>query len=134
MSSNYMLPNREDFIQSVETVTGRPDFTLKASGFRVLIAMPDYQKKTKGGIELPDDYVKREEMASPVGYVVELGPDAYKDEKRFPSGPRCQAGDFIIMRPYSGTRVILHGKEFRFINDDTVDGTVADPQNIERIA
>ncbi len=129
-----MLPSREDFIKAVEEVTSRPDFTLSPKGWKVLVAMPDYARRTKGGIDLPDEYVQREEMASPVGYVVALGDSCYRDEARFPSGPYCQPGDFIIMRPYSGTRVVLHEKEFRFINDDTVDGVVQDPSNIKRIA
>lgn len=134
MTSNYMLPSREDFIKAVEEVTSRDDFTLKPSGWKILVAMPDYARKTKGGIELPDEYVDREEMASPVGYVVALGDSCYKDTKRFPNGSYCKAGDFIVMRPYSGTRVVIHDKEFRFINDDTVEGTVEDPRNIKRIA
>ena len=129
-----MLPSLEDFIKSVEAVTSREDFTLKPEGWKILVAMPDYAKRTKGGIELPDEYVQREEMASPVGYVVALGESCYQDKARFPGGAYCQPGDFIIMRPYSGTRVVLHDKEFRFINDDTVDGTVEDPSNIKRIA
>lgn len=129
-----MLPSREDFIKAVEEVTKREDFSLKPQGWKVLVAMPDYAKTTKGGIALPDEYVQREEMASPVGYVVALGDSCYADKARFPNGPYCEEGDFIIMRPYSGTRVVLHDKEFRFINDDTVEGVVQDPSNIKRIA
>lgn len=129
-----MLPSREDFIKAVEEVTKREDFSLKPQGWKVLVAMPDYAKTTKGGIALPDEYVQREEMASPVGYVVALGDSCYADKARFPNGPYCKEGDFIIMRPYSGTRVVLHDKEFRFINDDTVEGVVQDPSNIKRIA
>ena len=129
-----MLPSQEDFIKAVEEVTKREDFSLKPQGWKVLVAMPDYAKTTKGGIALPDEYVQREEMASPVGYVVALGDSCYADQARFPNGPYCKEGDFIIMRPYSGTRVVLHDKEFRFINDDTVEGVVQDPSNIKRIA
>lgn len=129
-----MLPSREDFIKAVEEVTKREDFSLKPQGWKVLVAMPDYAKTTKGGIALPDEYVQREEMASPVGYVVALGDSCYADQARFPNGPYCKEGDFIIMRPFSGTRVVLHDKEFRFINDDTVEGVVQDPSNIKRIA
>ena len=129
-----MLPSREDFIKAVEEVTKREDFSLKPQGWKVLVAMPDYAKTTKGGIALPDEYVQREEMASPVGYVVALGDSCYADQARFPNGPYCKEGDFIIMRPYSGTRVVLHDKDFRFINDDTVEGVVQDPSNIKRIA
>lgn len=129
-----MLPSREDFIAAVKTVTDREDFFLEPQGWKILIAMPDYAKVTKGGITLPDEYVKREESASPVGYVVAMGPACYKDERKFPSGAYCKKGDFVVVRPYSGTRIVLHGKEFRFINDDTVEGVVSDPSNIERIA
>lgn len=128
-----MLPSREDFISAVKTVTEREDFSLKPCGWKILIAMPDYAKVTKGGIALPDEYVKREESASPIGYVVSMGDACYKDPKKFYSA-YCQPGDFVVVRPYSGTRIVLHGKEFRFINDDTVEGVVHDPSNIERIA
>jgi co-chaperonin GroES (HSP10) len=61
-----------------------------------------------------------------------MGPDCYKDEKRFPNGAYCEEGDFIIMRGYSGTRMKIHGKEFRLINDDTVEAVVRDPTGIVR--
>jgi co-chaperonin GroES (HSP10) len=61
-----------------------------------------------------------------------MGPDCYKDENRFPTGPYCKEGDFIIMRSYSGTRMSIHGKEFRLINDDTVEAVVDDPRGIEK--
>jgi co-chaperonin GroES (HSP10) len=136
-----MLPNREDFIKSVLEVTGRDDFSIKPTGWKILIAMPDYARATASGIMLPDEYVDREEMASPVAYVVALGESCYTDLKRFPSGPYCKAGDLVIVRPYSGTRLVWQDKknpdlkkEFRFINDDTVEGVVTDPSNIKRIA
>jgi co-chaperonin GroES (HSP10) len=66
------------------------------------------------------------------GFVLKLGVDAYKDEKRFPSGPYCKEGDWVIFRAYSGTRVKIHDKEFRLINDDTVEAVVEDPRGIER--
>ena len=59
-----------------------------------------------------------------------LGPDAYADKKRFPSGAYCKEGDFIIMRSYSGTRIKIHGKEFRLINDDSVEAVVDDPRGV----
>jgi co-chaperonin GroES (HSP10) len=65
-------------------------------------------------------------------FVVKMGPDAFKDEKRFPSGPSCKVGDFILVRPNTGTRIKIHGKEFRLINDDSVEGVVQDPRGITR--
>ena len=73
-------------------------------------------------------------MLTPVLFVVKLGPEAYKDTTRFPSGPRCKVGDFVIVRPNSGTRLKIHGREFRMINDDSVEGTVQDPRGITRAA
>jgi co-chaperonin GroES (HSP10) len=67
-------------------------------------------------------------------FVLRVGPDAYKDKTKFPSGPWCKAGDFIIVRTYSGTRVKIFGKEFRILNDDQVDAVVDDPRGITRVA
>jgi len=75
-----------------------------------------------------------EEVLTPVLFVVKLGPDCYKDEKRFPSGPSCKEGDFIIVRPNSGTRLKIHGREFRIINDDSIEAVVEDPRGITRAA
>ena len=73
------------------------------------------------------------EVASIVGFVIAMGPDCYKDEKRFPTGPWCKEGDFVLMRSYSGTRISIHGKEFRLINDDTPEAVVQDPRGIKRV-
>ena len=75
-----------------------------------------------------------EEVLTPVLFVVKLGPDCYKDATRFPSGPSCVEGDFIIVRPNSGTRLKIHGREFRIINDDSVEAVVEDPRGIQRAA
>ena len=101
-------------------------------GFRILIAIPEKEEKTEGGVLLPEDTRKREVAASMVGMVLKMGPDAYKDVERFPSGPWCKEGDFILMRSYSGTRINVHGQEFRVINDDSVEAVVEDPRGIEK--
>jgi len=75
-----------------------------------------------------------EEVLTPVLFVVKLGPDAYTDKSRFPNGPSCKVGDFVIVRPNSGTRLKIHGREFRIINDDSVEATVEDPRGIQRAA
>ena len=71
-------------------------------------------------------------MLTTVLFVVALGPDCYADKERFPSGPWCKVGDFILVRPNAGSRLVIHGKEFRMINDDTVEGVVEDPRGIKR--
>jgi len=73
-----------------------------------------------------------EEQTTVVLFVAALGPDAYKDEKRFPSGPWCQKGDFVVVRAYAGTRLKIHGTEWRLINDDSVEAVVEDPRGIGR--
>jgi co-chaperonin GroES (HSP10) len=76
--------------------------------------------------------MRNEEILSTVFVVVKLGPDCYKDEKRFPTGPWCKEGDFILARPNSGTRLKIHGREFRIINYDSVEAIVEDPRGISR--
>jgi co-chaperonin GroES (HSP10) len=101
-------------------------------GYKLLVAIPNVEEKTSGGVIRPDDLVSREEVASIFGFVVACGPDAYGDKKKFPSGPWCEKGDFVMFRSYSGTRFKIGGQEFRLINDDTVEAVVDDPRNIER--
>ena len=102
------------------------------SGYRILCAIPDVEKEFDGGIIKPDEMVRKDELLTTVLFVVALGPDCYKDETRFPSGPWCQEGDFVLVRPNAGTRVVIHGKEFRVINDDSVEAVVQDPRGISR--
>ena len=99
-------------------------------GYKILIALPEAEEKSEGGIIMADITRRVEETASIIGFVIKMGPDCYKDEKRFPNGAYCKEGDFVIMRAYSGTRMKIHGKEFRIINDDTVEAVVQDPTGI----
>jgi co-chaperonin GroES (HSP10) len=73
-----------------------------------------------------------EELLSPVLFVAKIGPDAFKDAARFPSGPSCKVGDFVLVRPNTGTRMKIHGTEWRLINDDSVQAVVQDPRGIQR--
>lgn len=100
--------------------------------FHLLCVVPDAEEEYEGGLIKSGQTMHYEEVLTPVLFVVKLGPDAYKDEKRFPAGPSCKEGDFIIVRPNSGTRLKIHGREFRIINDDSVEATVEDPRGIIR--
>lgn len=102
------------------------------SGYRILCAIPELERQTAGGILKSDITLHNEELLTTVLFVLKLGPDCYKDEKRFPSGPWCKEGDFILVRPHAGSRVKIHGREFRIINDDSVEGVVEDPRGISR--
>lgn len=101
-------------------------------GYRVLIAIPEITQKTEGGVFIPDQLRNAEETASLIGYVLKVGSEAYADPNRFPTGAWCKEGDFVIFRSYSGTRFKVHGKEFRLINDDTVEAVVEDPRGYSR--
>ena len=100
--------------------------------FHLLCVVPDAEEEYEGGLIKSGQTMHYEEVLTPVLFVVKLGPDAYKDEKRFPNGPSCKEGDFIVVRPNSGTRLKIHGREFRIINDDSVEATVEDPRGIIR--
>jgi len=102
------------------------------AGYHILVAIPDIDDKYESGLIKADQTKHYEEVLSTVFFVVKLGPDCYKDDKRFPSGPWCKQGDFILARPNSGTRLKIHGREFRLINDDSVEGVVQDPRGISR--
>lgn len=104
----------------------------KPSGYRILCAIPEVEKEFESGIIKADETRQREETLSTVLFVVKLGPDCYMDKVRFPNGPWCKEGDFVLVRPNSGTRLIIHGREFRIINDDTVEAVVDDPRGIKR--
>ena len=103
------------------------------SGYRILCAIPDTEKAYESGILKADTTMHYEEVLSTVFFVVKMGPDCYQDKGRFPNGPWCKVGDFILARPNSGTRLKIHGREFRIINDDSVEGIVQDPRGITRV-
>jgi len=101
-------------------------------GYHLLCVLPEIDEEYESGLIKAGQTMHFEEVLSPVLFVVKMGPDAYKDEKRFPSGPSCKVGDFVLVRPNTGTRIKIHGKEFRIINDDSVEAVVQDPRGITR--
>jgi len=101
--------------------------------FMMLCVVPDASEEYEDSALIKSSQTMHyEEVLTPVLFVVKLGPDCYKDESRFPSGPSCKEGDFVIVRPNSGTRLKIHGREFRLINDDSVEAVVEDPRGISR--
>ena len=107
------------------------------SGFMLLTVVPEAMEQyaeSEAGLIKSSQEIWKEEILTPVLFVVKMGPEAYTDTTRFPSGPRCKLGDFVIVRPNSGTRLKIHGREFRIINDDSVEAVVEDPRGIQRAA
>ena len=102
------------------------------SGYHILVALPEAEETYDSGLIKADETRRFEEVLATVFFVVKLGPDCYKDAEKFPTGPWCKEGDFVLARPNSGTRLKIHGREFRLINDDTVEAVVQDPRGITR--
>ena len=101
--------------------------------YHLLCLLPEAEEAYESGLLKAAVAKHYEEVLSPVLFVVSMGPDAFKDEKRFPSGPSCNVGDFILARPNSGTRLKIHNREFRLLNDDSVEATVEDPRGLSRL-
>ena len=102
-------------------------------GYHILCAIPEAEKQFDGSeIIKSDETMRVEEVLTTVLFVVKLGPECYSDKTRFPNGPWCKEGDFILVRPNSGSRLLIHGREFRLINDDVVEAVVQDPRGIKR--
>ena len=104
------------------------------TGYKLLCVAPDAEQTFQGSsIIKADASIRAEEQATTILFVVAVGPDAYSDKGKFPSGPWCKQGDFVLVRTYSGTRFKVHGKEFRLLNDDQVEAVVDDPRGITRV-
>jgi co-chaperonin GroES (HSP10) len=101
--------------------------------FHLLCVLPDVDEEYESGLVKAGQTIHYEEILSPVLFVVKMGPDAYKDQKKVPHGPSCKVGDFVLVRPNTGTRIKIHGKEFRIIYDDSVQGVVQDPRGITKV-
>lgn len=105
----------------------------RPTGYRILCVVPKASQEHDGtGILKADTTIRAEEASTSVLFVMEVGPDAYKDAAKFPSGPWCKKGDFVLVRTYSGTRFRVFGQEFRVLNDDQIEGVVDDPRGVTR--
>lgn len=113
--------------QQLEDALPRP------CGYKLLIALPEVKETFDSGIIKPDQMRRQEEIATVVAVVLDMGPEAYKDKEKFPSGPWCKVGDYVLVRAYAGTRFKVYGKEFRLLNDDSIEGVVADPSGYSRV-
>jgi co-chaperonin GroES (HSP10) len=106
------------------------------TGYKLLCIVPNVDEKIAGtSLDLVRDAatLRQEEHATTVLFVMRVGPDAYKDPTKFPTGAWCKEGDFVLVRTYSGTRFKIFGKEFRVINDDMVECVVQDPRGMTRV-
>ena len=133
--SEILLSTGEEAIPTVlpETPEERARQLPQPATYHLLCVLPEIDDKYDSGLVKSGQTMHFEEVMSPVLFVVAMGPDAYGDKTRFPSGPSCKVGDFVLVRPNTGTRVKIHGREFRLINDDSVEAVVQDPRGISRV-
>ena len=101
-------------------------------GYKMLLIKPEIEEKSDGGIVYANETRKKEEQGAVIGLVLKQGDLCYKDSEKFPSGPWCKEGDFVLLRAYSGSRFAVDGKEFIIVNDDQIEGTVQDPRGVNR--
>ena len=132
IGSNPNNPQVVGMYSSDATADEKASQLPKPSGYHILCAIPEVDKMYDSGLAKAGETMHIEEVLTTVLFVVDLGPDCYKDPAKFPSGAWCKKGDFVLVRPNSGSRLVIHGREFRMINDDTVEGTVDDPRGIKR--
>jgi len=104
----------------------------KPVGYRLLIALPTVEKEFESGILKADRTLHEERIMTTIGIVLDMGAEAYSDKDRFPNGPWCEIGDYVVIRPYTGTRLHVNGQELRLINDDSIEAVVADPRGVTR--
>jgi co-chaperonin GroES (HSP10) len=103
-------------------------------GYRLLIAMPDVEETFgDSGIIKSSKEIHLDTVMSTIGLVLDVGEEAYSDKDRFPSGPWCKQGDYVMFRMNTGTRFKVRGKEYRLMNDDSIEAVVADPRGITRV-
>ncbi len=103
-------------------------------GYRLLVAMPQVEEAFEGTELLKSVTTKNhEQIMSIMGVVIDMGMQAYSDKDRFPSGPWCKVGDYVMFRANTGTRFTIDGSEYRLMNDDSVEAVILDPRGIERV-
>lgn len=110
----------------------------KVTGHHILLAPLPVETRTKGGIYIPQAHVEKQEVAGITGYVVQIGSTAYGGEypagvPRFPEGPWCSEGDFVLYKTYTGTRIEVGGQELRIMNDDQILAVIEDPRGLSRV-
>lgn len=105
----------------------------KPTGWRIVVLPFKPPKKSKGGIMLAEQAVERQQIATVCGYVVALGDLAYADKDKFPFGPWCKKGDWVVFGRYAGARIGLEDGEIRILNDDEILATIQDPEDIRHM-
>jgi len=102
----------------------------QATGWRIVVLPYKGVDKTKGGLYLTDKAIEEQQLTTNVGLILSMGSDAYGDKDKFPNGPWCKKGDWIVFARYAGSRVKIEGGEIRILNDDEVLAKLKDPKDV----
>ena len=113
-----------------ETIEDQRDQLPEPSGWRILVLPFTPKEKTKGGIIIAQESLEKLRIATNCGYVIKLGPLAYHDKEKYPTGPWCNQGQWVIFARYAGSRLPIEGGEVRLLNDDEVLGTIDNPESV----
>ena len=127
------LPNKELVgLEKSEKkeITNEKDKLPQPTGWRLIVLPFKMDEKTKGGIIMNESTLEKQQVASQCGNVLAMGPQCYMDKERYPNGPWCKVGDWVIFARYAGSRIEIEGGEVRLLNDDEVLATVQDPTDI----
>ena len=116
--------------ESQKEVTKEKDKLPQPTGWRLLVLPFRMNEKSKGGVLFANETVDKQQVASQCGNVLAMGSECYKDKERYPTGPWCKVGDWVVFARYAGSRIQIEGGEVRLLNEDEVLATVKNPEDI----
>ena len=127
------LPNKElvglEKLEKKE-ITNEKDKLPQPTGWRLIVLPFKMDEKTKGGIIMNESTLEKQQVASQCGNVLAMGPQCYTDKERYPEGPWCKVGDWVIFARYAGSRIQIEGGEIRLLNEDEILATIKNPEDI----
>ena len=133
-SPKIITPNKElvgvKKSEPKKEITNEKEKLPQPTGWRILVLPFKMNEKTKGGIIMNESTLERQQVASQCGNVLAMGLECYKDKERYPTGPWCKIGDWVIFARYSGSRINIEGGEVRLLNEDEILATVKDPEDL----
>ena len=127
------LPNKELVgLEKSEKkeITNEKDKLPQPTGWRLIVLPFKMDEKTKGGIIMNETTLEKQQVASQCGNVLAMGPQCYTDKERYPEGPWCKVGDWVIFARYAGSRIQIEGGEIRLLNEDEILATIKNPEDI----
>ena len=128
------LPNKDQVgltrTESQKEVTNEKEKLPQPTGWRILVLPFKMNEKTKGGVIINESTLERQQVASQCGNVLAMGSECYRDKERYPTGPWCKIGDWVVFARYAGSRINIEGGEVRLLNEDEILATVKDPEDL----